>query len=210
LTGAPFVLFAEGPFGAAVAAQLAPRVGCLRVLPLAAGGGRLADSVAGAEFVAAALWRRYPAELDALDAACHEHGLRWSGAVLEDTHLRCGPLVHPFAGPCHACYRTRWWTHVAGADREEALDAHFAADAAAGVPGFTPSAVALAVASLLLDRDAPAGAAGRVRLLDLLSCRVEEARVVRVHGCARCSRRGPSPGRYVDDLVAALDPGRAP
>lgn len=197
-----FVLFAEGRFGRAVADALTARVRALRVLPLT--GSALADAVEGAGFAAAALWRRCPAELEALDDACHRHRVRWTTAVLEDTHLRCGPLVAPRAGPCHLCYRTRWTTHLPAPDREQVLDAAYAQDPERGIPGFTPSAVRVAVAALLLDRDAERDAAGRVRLFDLLSCRMEEARVVRVHGCARCSPRGASPDRYVRELTAAL------
>jgi bacteriocin biosynthesis cyclodehydratase domain-containing protein len=198
-----FVLFTEGAFGAAVADRLEPRVERLRTAPLIASAGSLDEALAGADFAAAALWRRCPRELDALDAACHRGGVRWTSAILEDTHLRCGPLIEPYGGACHRCYRRRWLTHHPTPEREEALDAAYADAPARGVPGFTPSAVAMAVAAILLDRGE--SATGRLRRFDLLGCSVEETRVVRVHGCSRCSPPRQAGERYVRDLVAALE-----
>lgn len=204
-----FVLFTEGRFGRAVAERLEPRLDQLRVLPLISSAGSIDDVLDHADFAAVALWRRCPSEVDALDAACHRRGVRWTSAVLEDNRLRCGPLIHPHQGPCHACYRTRWLTHAPTPDREEVLDAAYAGSPARGIAGFTSSAVAMAAVWLLLDHAEINAAPGRLRRFDLLTCIVDETHVVRVHGCTRCSAPRPPGERYVRNLVAELGARRA-
>ncbi|GID30468.1 TOMM precursor leader peptide-binding protein [Paractinoplanes brasiliensis] len=201
-----FVLFTAGEFGDAVGEHLRPRVPSLHVTPIWAAPD-LEDLVAAADFVATALWRRYPAELDRLDEACHRRQVRWTSAVLEETQLRTGPLIRPGHGPCHACYRTRWMTHTPAPDRQDTLDTAYATHPLIGVPGFTPGTVAMAAAALLMDRDEPDAAPGRLRVIDLLQCTIEQSQVVPVHGCARCGPAHEPGERYHRWLGAALREG---
>jgi bacteriocin biosynthesis cyclodehydratase domain-containing protein len=202
-------LFSAGAFGAAVARQIAATAPAVKVLPLVAPNESLQTRVRGAAFVAVALWRRYPDELDRLDEACAQEGIPWSGVVLEGTKIRCGPVVKRGQGPCYACYRKRWLAHTALPEREEELDAVYAGNPDVGNGGFTTSSVRIAAAALLLDRAEVENAAGRVRWIDLLQCTVEEARAVRVHGCPRCSRQAAPGERYVRELIDALGRGRS-
>jgi bacteriocin biosynthesis cyclodehydratase domain-containing protein len=202
-------LFSEGAFGAAVAEHITNIVSAVRVLPLVASAESFEALVRGADFVGIALWRRYPNEADRLDAACAREGIPWSSVVLEGTHIQCGPLVTPGQGPCYACYRKRWLTHLPFPEREQTLDATYAKDPGLGIRGFTPSSVRIAAAALLLDGEEFERAQGRLRQIDLIHCSMEESRVVRVHGCPRCSRQTAPGERYVSKLVEALRGNRA-
>src|SRR5690349_3042415 len=95
------ILFVEGPFGAAVAERLQESA-TVRVHPLAASEPRFAELIAEADFVAAALWRPYVAQLDALDQACAAARKSWSSTVLDREVLFSGPAVVP-GGPCYSC-----------------------------------------------------------------------------------------------------------
>jgi bacteriocin biosynthesis cyclodehydratase domain-containing protein len=201
-----FTIFSAGPFGAAVAERV-NRAVPVRVLPLVTSAGNFDDLVRGSVFVGAALWRRYPGEIERLDAACARERTPWSSVVLEGTSIRCGPLVTPGRSPCHACYRQRWLSHVQFPERELALDRALSGNPLLGIHGFTPSSVRIAAAALLLDRESLEHGGGRVRRIDLLHCSVEEFRVVRVHGCLNCSDQQSPGDRYVAKLVAALRRG---
>jgi bacteriocin biosynthesis cyclodehydratase domain-containing protein len=196
------ILF-EGRFGQAVAERVAsmPGVAVRRLLPALQ---VLDDLVSRAGFVGVALWRRYPAATDAVDAACARHCVPWSSATLEGRFLLMGPLVTPGRGCCHSCYRKRWLTHLALPEREQALDLAYDADPEIGCEGFLPSSVTVAAAGLMLDRAEADVAPGRVRRLDLLNAVCEETRAIRVHGCDRCGRPLPPGARYVHHLLAAL------
>ncbi|MGW7133421.1 hypothetical protein ACWGIA_34505 [Streptomyces bobili] len=202
-----FVLFTEGRFGRAVAKRLEAQVPDLRVLPLvgaSAAPDALDDLLSEASFTAVALWRRYPRELQLLDAACYRQQIGWTSAVLEDSRLRCGPLIMPPLGPCHDCYVARQACHATAPERDSALDSAYADSPSHGSQGFTPSTVGMAAAALLLDR-AEASPPGRLRLIDLLGCTVTETRVLKVHGCERCSVPRPPGERYVRDLIDQLE-----
>jgi bacteriocin biosynthesis cyclodehydratase domain-containing protein len=199
-----FALFTEGDFGDAVAGRLATVVPRLRVQSIVMNKASMRSHVSGSAFVGVALWRRYPEEADRLDGVCHEAGIPWSGVMLDGTSLQCGPVIVPGEGPCYTCYRKRRAAHQRFPEREHAIDAAYATDPALGIPGFTPSSVRIAVAALLLDQAERRMAAGRIRSIDLLQGVVEEARVVPVHGCARCGRRWPAGERYVRALIDAL------
>lgn len=201
-------LFTEGTFGTAVAGRLAATVSGVQVLPLVARGESFQACISGASFVGVALWRQYADEIDRLDEACAREGISWSGVVLEGTKLRCGPIVKPGDGPCYACYRKRWLTHAAFPDREQALDAAYATNPALGIRGYTPSSVRIAAAALLLDWEQFDQAPGRVRWIDLLQCTVEESRVIRVHGCPRCSPQNAPGERYVRELIDVFGGGQ--
>lgn len=187
-----------------MAGRIAERVAGARAARLSGSLDRLESLVAGAGFVAVALWRRYTGECGMLDDVCGRQRVPWSSAVLEGATLVGGPVVSPGRGACYACYRKRWLTHSAVPEREQVLDQAYARDPSLGVPGFLPSVAAIAAAGLLLDRDEHAAAAGRVRTVDLLRCQVEETRTVRVHGCPRCSPKEEPGQRYVSRLVPAL------
>jgi bacteriocin biosynthesis cyclodehydratase domain-containing protein len=197
-------LFSEGVFGAEVAERISKIVPGVRVLPLVASATSFEMEIRGSDFVGVALWRRYLHEADRLDGACAQEGIPWSSVLLEGTYIQCGPLITPGQGPCHACYWKRWLTHAPFAEREQALDSAYAADPGLGIRGFTPSAVRIAAAALLLDREEFKNASGRLRRIDLLHCAVEESRVVRVHGCDRCSHSTKPGERYFRELVDAL------
>ncbi len=197
------ILFVEGPFGHAVAERLQESV-IVRTFPLAASEAHFPELVADADSVAAALWRPYAAQLDALDAACAAAGRSWSAAVLDRETLLCGPAVVP-GGPCYRCFRRRWLTWAPALDREQALDAAWAADPSRGIHGFVPAAVTMAAAALLLDAKDRQAAAGRVRHLHLLSMDLGETRVVPVHGCPRCgTQHGPQGSRFVEHIAPVV------
>jgi bacteriocin biosynthesis cyclodehydratase domain-containing protein len=198
-----FVVITAGRFGTAVAESLLGRIVDARVVTLAECRADFDEIVREATFVGAALWRPYQAACDALDAACARHGTPWSGAMLDGAALVTGPLIVPGAGPCYACYWKRRLTHAPRRERQAVIDAAFGADDNLGLSGFVPGSSALAAAALLLDMNQTSTAAGRLRRVDLLRGNVEETRVVRVHGCFRCSQvtRGE---RYVARMVPEL------
>jgi bacteriocin biosynthesis cyclodehydratase domain-containing protein len=212
----PTVLFTAGRFGDAVAARLAEYLPLTAVHPLPTGApGSPASSassdeldalIGDARFVAAALWRPYPAACDAIDAACARKRIRWVPAVLDHTELCIGPIVDAAAGPCFACFRRRYLTHHEALDRELSLQRAYDRDPALGIPGFCEPMVAIAAAGLAEAAAAPAQANGRFQRVHLLECTVEESRVVPVHGCPRCGVPGPADphDRYTQHLVPAL------
>lgn len=193
----------EGRFGAAVADRLAAG-GADRSHALTDALPRLETLVSEAGFVALALWRRFPAATEAVDSTCARLGVPWSAATLEGSCLVIGPVVVPGEGPCHACFRKRWLTHVPHPERETLLDAWYETDATAGCEGFPPAAVGMAAAALAFDRTETGNAAGRLRYVDLLRATTDETRVVRVHGCPRCGTPASAGRRYVDHLREAL------
>jgi bacteriocin biosynthesis cyclodehydratase domain-containing protein len=207
------VVLHEGRFGAAVAQAL----GTLREVrphPLVAARERLRALIAGADFVAVALWRRYEEECELLDAIAAETGVRWSLAVPIESALSCGPLVVPGHGACWRCYRRRALTHHRAPERELALAEGYRRDPALGPAGFTPPMVWTAAGALLADASAPPSAAGRLRRVNLLTGMVIDTVVIGVHGCDRCRApssgadpgRGGQPGeRFLEHLVPALE-----
>ncbi len=199
-----FILFSEGSFGDAVAERIAAIVSGVQIMPLIASVDSLESLLHGKDFVGVASWRRYPDELDRLDEACNHARIPWSSVILEGPRIQCGPIIIPGQGPCYACYRNRWLTHLPFPEREQALEAAYASDYKLGLRGFTPSSARIAAAALLLDKKELARGPGRLRLIDLLYGSVEESRVIRIHGCARCSRETEPGKRYVRELVNAL------
>ena len=114
-----------------------------------------------------------------------------------------GPVVVP-GGPCFACYRRRWLTHVSTLDRERVLDEAYGSDPALGPAGWLPGLADAAAAGLLANRADGASAAGRVRWFDTLSAQFNETRVVAIGGCARCGK-DTGPERYTARLVPVLE-----
>jgi bacteriocin biosynthesis cyclodehydratase domain-containing protein len=198
------VLFVEGRFGQSVAAALAEYLPAVRTLSLADSVGDFDAHIRAATFVGVALWRPYVPECDALDAACWRQGIPWSSAVLDRTMLITGPVITPGASPCFACYHRRRLSHVRTPERERVLLEAYAQDTACGLPGFLPGIVTMAVAALLLDQRDYQSASGRLCLADMLTGHVDETRVVRVHGCHRCSRSARTGTRFVDHLMPVV------
>lgn len=198
-----FILFTEGSFGNDVASALTSQTTGLTVMPLVTSSNSFNALVRRATFVGVALWRRYIRECDILDIACHENSTPWSAVVLEDSYLLSGPVIVPGVTACYSCFRRRYQTHAPLLDQEGAIDLAYDNDPTLGSPGHTPSAVALAVASLLLDRQEHSKCAGRARRVGLLSGDLDETRTVPVHGCERCSAKS-SGNRYTSDLVPAI------
>jgi bacteriocin biosynthesis cyclodehydratase domain-containing protein len=204
-------VFVAGSFGAAVADRLAGRVQKLTVRPLAqqphtpvpALDAAYDEALSGVDRAAVIAWRRYPREFDRLDAACFRAGVPWTTVILEDNNLRCGPVIRPGRGPCHACYRVRWLAQSDEPGREETLDTVYSTHHRLGVHGYPPSSVSLAVPALLQDWE-QGTPAGRVRWIDLLQVSLDEAVVVGVHGCDRCGQRRPPGQRYTHRLATEL------
>jgi bacteriocin biosynthesis cyclodehydratase domain-containing protein len=198
-----FSLFWAGAFGAAVARRIGQVVPDVRIFSLLDSAVILDALVSRVAFVGLALWRPYHPEMDRVDDVCARYGIPWSSVVLDGPNVQCGPLVAGH-GPCYKCYRKRRLTHSPYPDREQALDTFYASDPTLGILGFTPSGVQIAAAALLLDREERDNSKGRIRRINLLDCNIEEAQVVRVHGCSRCSHETTPGARYTDNLVAAL------
>ncbi len=204
------LVLAEGRFGLATAEILAsdPKTGTRRLV----GSGRpLAGHTAGEGFVAVPLWRPFDAECDRLDRDCWQLGIAWSAAYPFERELVCGPLVVPGHGPCYQCFRRRQLTHRPHPERETYLHAAYAANDTMGPPGFLPPMAWLAAAALRDDASAGPEAAGRLRVVDLVTGDVREHRVVPIHGCRRCGPGAPvRPGaRFVDHLAPRLEAERA-
>jgi bacteriocin biosynthesis cyclodehydratase domain-containing protein len=195
----------SGTFGSAVAAAIGDHRPDRRSQALAP--GTIPTAVREASFVILAAWRPYEPECLALDLACRELGIAWSSCVLRGSDLWCGPLLDPAVGPCYACFRRRRRAHLQGLDREDAIEAAFAADPTLGPAGFPPPAVGIAAASMLAAADGMSRP-GRLRRIDLLTGDVVETEVVPVHGCERCgapdARTG---GRFTRHLVPVLAEG---
>jgi bacteriocin biosynthesis cyclodehydratase domain-containing protein len=199
-----FVVLTQGSFGDAVADSIAAEME-IRRGPLRAPLSVTEELIAGARFVAVALWRREPAACEEIDALCARLGVPWSIAQLEGSELWNGPVVIPGSGPCYGCVRKRWQTHSVSIDRENALDAYYDANPESGPRGFLPGVVASAAAGLCMDWEDGVAAAGRVRILHLLDGNLLETRGLAVHGCLRCgSGEAARPDRYVSDLRKSL------
>lgn len=202
------LLLTEGPFGQAVAEELARHVAQLEVRRLTEAcrpprAAALDEVLGGASCVLAASWREYPDELDLLDAACRALAMSWTSVVLEGSAMRAGPVIGA-ASACYRCFRRRIAQHAAAPERDRALEDLYRRHPAVGVAGFTPSMVGLAAAHLRLHLHHQV-APGTVDWFDLLSGGLERSSVVAVHGCARC---GPGPAvtgsRYNRHLIARL------
>jgi bacteriocin biosynthesis cyclodehydratase domain-containing protein len=200
---AQILVLADGAFGRAVARALSGRL-AVREDALRAALPRLVELVSGADFVAIAAWRRCPDACALVDEACGEAGVPWTSAVIDGAELVSGPLVIPRHGPCWTCYRRRLAAHTPTIERARHLDRAYAADPSLGPGGFLPGMVEAAAGGILRDRLDGRSAAGRVRILDLLSGQILETRAIRVHGCDRCgSARGAR--RYVEALIPVAD-----
>jgi hypothetical protein len=198
-------LFVQGAWGHAVAEHVVRHVPSTQVLSLVESVNLFATSIKGNTFVATALWRRYPLQEDLLDEACARWNVSRSSVVLEESAVRCGPAIDGHLGPCYACYRKRWLTHAVFPEREKALEVAYSRDPNCGIRGFTPASVRIAASALLLDAAEGAAARGRLRIIDLVDCNVEETHVTPVHGCSRCDTSEESGGaRYVSRLIEAL------
>jgi bacteriocin biosynthesis cyclodehydratase domain-containing protein len=197
------VVFSEGEFGRAVAADLA-RKESVREHSLVASRGEFDEAIEGADFVALALWRRYDRLAEEVGKSCSRAGLAWSSVFQSDHHLFCGPLVVPPEGPCYRCFCRRHLVHHLGADRELAVLRAYDKDYALGVEGFLPPSVGLAAAALL--NDARSLTRGRLRRIDLLTGELVDTRVSRLHGCELCGGGEPTngPQRFVRYLVPAV------
>lgn len=201
------LLFIEGRFGQAVAAKMMRDVLDLNVTVLSQLTSMPDAAFADVEFVGVATWRPYEALSAALGETLGRLGRAWSTATIEGTVLRQGPLIGPRRQPCYSCFRKRSLTHLAQLEQERVLSAEFERDSRAGLAGFLPSVVALAVAGLRLDHADRAHSAGRVRYVDVLGCNVEETSVVRVHGCSSCAPNEHHANRFVEHLVPELERG---
>jgi bacteriocin biosynthesis cyclodehydratase domain-containing protein len=203
---ARMVVFAEGAFGAAVGGLLARQTGAV-VHGFLESAPSFAERIAGAEFVAVALWRLYESELQQLDEAAAAAGVPWSSAYPLQEMLYCGPLIVPRTGPCWACFQKRYRTHSPAADWEAALREAYRRDPARGPRGFAPPMAWIAASALIGDAREVGSAAGRLRRVDVCTGRLLETCVVRVHQCARCGRRvagGRTGERFVDALAPAV------
>lgn len=197
------VLFAEGPFGNAVGNYLLQHSIDVSVMPLLDDRAELESILSDSEFAFAALWRRYIRKCDLLDQVCHMLNVSWTSVSLEGCRLDSGPLIVPRQSGCFRCFRRRTLTHSSSLDYELALDNAYGLDSTLGSDGYTPSMVAIAAASLMLDWQERSQAAGRVRRLNILTGDLEETKLVRVHACDRCSQILGT-ARYTHHLVPYL------
>jgi bacteriocin biosynthesis cyclodehydratase domain-containing protein len=207
-------LFTVGPFGAAAARSLRELTGPRPVTPLA-GPADLPAKPDGDGYVLFA-WRPAPAIEDALDALAHRHRVPWLPVVIEHPHLRVGPAVAPGRGPCAGCFTRRRAQHSRSAEADAALATRYDTDVTAGPAGYPPTLpdLAAALAAHTIDRIAadPAGVAGAVRRIDLLSGHPDTGQVTGVHGCARCGTGRDESDRSWRELLRDLPPvlhGRA-
>jgi bacteriocin biosynthesis cyclodehydratase domain-containing protein len=200
------IVLTAGTFGQAVAQRIqAERPIATMALP--SDEADLAPIVERHDFIALALWRPYVSTCRTLDDLCFRAGCRWSMAEVSDTRLSCGPLMWPGQGPCYHCYHKRWSSHHPAPDRELALSHAYANDPTLGPAGFIPPMVEIAAAALMQDAEAPPAAAGRLRVVDILTAAVLETEVIGVHRCPRCRpARDDVPGqRFTDRLAPALE-----
>jgi bacteriocin biosynthesis cyclodehydratase domain-containing protein len=202
----PLVVFTEGRFGAAVGEIVARRTNA-GVHGLRESRERLADIVAGARFVAVALWRLYERECMELDTACARAGVPWSCAYMMEERLYCGPLMVPGRGPCFSCFRRRYLTHRRSADRELALLQAYARDPEMGPPGFVGPMAWIAASALLADSREVETAAGRLRRLNLCTGGLADTEILPVHGCPTCMPSKPvaTGDRFVSRLVPLIE-----
>jgi bacteriocin biosynthesis cyclodehydratase domain-containing protein len=195
-----------GAFGEAVAAKSAAPGDRIQPFPLD-DFDQLDAILDGVDFAAIAAWRPYADAFLAMDAACHRSATPWTAAVLTGTRLSVGPLVHPGMPGCHACFVKRVGTHSRAPGRDLVLETFYRRNPAAGPLGFTAPMAALAAYGLGEDAVAGASAAGRLRIIDVLTGAVTMTEVLAVHGCPKCfpDRQQAQPGaRFVRDLVPAL------
>jgi bacteriocin biosynthesis cyclodehydratase domain-containing protein len=195
-----------GAFGEAVAVKAATPGDRIHPFPLD-DISQLDTLLDGVDFAAIAAWRPYADAFLAMDAACHRSGTPWTTAVLTGTRLTLGPLVHPGKPGCHACFVKRVATHNRAPSRDLVLTTFYRRHPAAGPQGFTAPMVTLAAHGLCENAAEDASAAGRLRIVDVLTGAVTMTEVLAVHGCPKCfpDRKQAQPGaRFVRDLVPAL------
>ncbi len=200
------IVLTAGPFGRAVGERIAARRSA-ELLPLPDSRHALRSIAERTDFIGVASWRPYVETFRRLDTVCFETGTRWSLVEIHDTRLSCGPLVWPGAGACHHCYRQRWSSHHPAPERELVLAQAYERDPDLGIAGFIAPLVDIAASALLEDADAAANAAGRLRVVDVLTGAVLETEVIGIHRCPRCRPHppGPSGERFVRDLVPAVE-----
>ncbi len=198
------LLLTAGDFGAAVAARLADRHPGSETLDVSA-GTHLALWPALDALVLAA--DHDDAELvELVERAAFAWRRPWFPVLLEQAHLRCGPVVVPGRTACHQCFRRRRRQHAA----QPAAWGDTPAPAIAGdrVRGYARHHVEIAAglaAQAVDDAFAPTVEApgGWVRTIGLADGAVTRAGVVAVDACARCRDAGARPAR-TSRLYAAL------
>ena len=201
------LILSAGSFGRAVGEFISARAPSARLAAMPADVTAIDGLIDGAAFVAVAAWRPYHAAFEHIDDLCFDRRLGWSLAELHGQRLTLGPCVVPGAGACYHCYRQRWNVHHPAPDRELVLEEAYARNPDMGPAGFIAPLVAIAGAALLQDAAGGAAAAGRLRLVDVLTGSMLATEVIGVHGCPRCRPRpaGPAGARFVDRLVPAIE-----
>ena len=185
-------ILAHGPFGQAVAEDLAVLAGrderAVQVTGVRSGSG-LGDFLASGNLGILASFRDVASDLEAFAAAAASAGVAWLPIALSMHHARVGPLFVPGTAPCGACYSTRLAQHrqadgAASADLERALEQ----DDALGVEGYPPHIVAIAAGLALTLARLPAcgGVASPLFLIDVATDAVASWKVIGVHGCQGC------------------------
>ncbi|MES0824966.1 TOMM precursor leader peptide-binding protein [Ruegeria sp. SCP11] len=200
------LILTAGRFGVSVAKEIADHLQDTTVRPLAKEDGGAPKRYSEYTFVVLATWRRYFAVSDALDEALWEVSVPWCDVTLEGSVVRVGPHIRPGLSACYACYRTRFLSNSAIADRELALDACFDRGPEIGIAGFTPAQVRIGSALVRAQIQGGSQAAGRLQLLDPASGALRSETVTRVHGCARCGVQSEPGTRYWRALRGALGP----
>lgn len=204
------VLLTVGEFGARVADRLNTRYPGSVIID-ASEGTHLADWPALDVLVVAADHDDV-ALLEMTERAAFAWRRPWLPVLLEQTHVRCGPVVVPGRTACHTCFRRRRRQHA----RNPELWADTVAPAVAGtsqrVRGFADHHVGLAyglavrsIADATEPTDEMPG--GWVRIVGLVDGAVSRAGVVAVDACDRCrdaTERRARPAALVAAVRSAL------
>jgi len=192
----------EGPFGKAVAHAVRRELDDV----VAVERGMHGDAIARADRVVFVSWRSSDAAAAALADAANDAGVPFFPVQLDNRVMVIGPLFG-HGGPCYRCFRARYLTHAAGADRQQLLWKLYADDASAGVAGFTPSMVRIA-ASAALSAIAAESADPTVRWFDVLTGDLTGSEIVAIHACTGPHDRARNRGeRFVTALEALLEEG---
>jgi bacteriocin biosynthesis cyclodehydratase domain-containing protein len=196
-------VIAAGDFGARVAARLADRYPGSEVID--ANNGTHMAAWPTLDVLVATISHDNAPLVELVERAAFAWRRPWLPVLLEQAHLRCGPVVVPGRTACHVCFRRRRRQHALNPElwTEIPLPALGSKNQVTGWAdhhiGIAVGLVAQAVSDAV--EPTPEAPGGWVRTVDLMDSSIRRVGVVAVDGCARCRDTDARTQRTTDLLT---------